>query len=342
MDAALRKTNKTHGRHDARSAPPAVHVVMALHKPVMAQLEAQVASVLAQEGVRLAVTAVLDGAETAGDSELRLFMEAAGFAIVTIGEAVGARAAFAEGLNAALGTAEEGAVFAYCDQDDVWHMEKLARLASYIAETRSELVYCDARVVAEDGRLIAPSLHHFESREEPEDLLQHLLLNAVSGMTAVFTRHTAELAVPLMRSCDDNSLLHDHLTALAAASLGQTRYLPETLVDYVQHASNSLGARPHVRAWKKRTLGVGSLSLYRATSKEMFAERRSAAEVLARTGVLPRKLEAMFLTRWPGFFEFEAAYIGSILALLRQRQYRRAMLCVRMWDAAFSAWVKFR
>jgi hypothetical protein len=339
MDAALRNPNPPQEHRDAHGAPP-VAVVMALHKPVMAQVKAQLASLLAQKGVRLHGTAMLDGAETAADGELRALLDDAGFALVATAEAQGARAAFAKGLKVALGAAEENALFAYCDQDDVWHAQKLARLAGFLAETRSELVYCDARVVEEGGRLIAPSLHRFESREEPQGLLQHLLLNAVSGMTALFTRRTAELAVALMRDCEDNSLLHDHLTALAAASLGETWHLAEPLVDYVQHAGNALGAKPHMRAWKKRTLGVGPLSLYRATSRAMFEQRRSAAQALARAGVLPRKLEAMFLTRRPGFFEFEYAYANSVLALLAQGQYRRAMLCIRMWDAALSQWVK--
>ncbi len=289
----------------------------------------------------LRVTAVLDGSETAECAAVRQLLDGAGFTILSTSSASGARAAFATGLQHAAGEAGESDFFAYCDQDDVWHPAKLSRLAGFLIETKSELVYCDARVVDEQGQTIAPSLHQFESRDVPHGLLQHLLLNAVSGMTALFTRRTAELAVALMRDCDDNDLLHDHLTALAAASIGETRCLPEALVDYVQHGANSLGAKPHVRAWKKRTLGVGPLSLYRATSKALFAERRSAALALARAGMLPRKLEAMFLTRRPGFFEFEAAYIGSILALLGQGQFRRAMLCVRMWDAAFCAWVRF-
>lgn len=326
------------GAPDEVSLPLAA-VVMAVHKPVIKQLSRQVASLLAQDGVRLGLVAVLDGAETAGDAELRRMLEQAGFAILVNEEALGAPRAFAAGLTHALETFTGECLFAYCDQDDVWRPQKLSRLSALRALTRAELVHCDARVVDDEGRLIAASLHDFESREEPRDLLQHLLLNGVTGMTALFTRRTAMLATALI-GANTTSLLHDHLTALAAASLGATARLAEPLVDYVQHAGNSLGAKPHLRAWQHRTLGVGPLSLYRATSKEMFAERRSVARMLAREGVLPPKLEAMFLTRRPGFFAFEDAYISSIAGLLRQGQFRRAMLCVRMWDAAFSCWVK--
>ncbi len=107
---------------------------------------------------------------------------------------IGSTGCFCHGPPACCREAGESDFFAYCDQDDVWHPAKLSRLAGFLIETKSELVYCDARVVDEQGQTIAPSLHQFESRDVPHGLLQHLLLNAVSGMTALFTRRTAELA----------------------------------------------------------------------------------------------------------------------------------------------------
>ncbi len=51
-----------------------------------------------------------------------------------------------------------------------------------------------------------------------------------------------------MRDCDDNDLLHDHLTALAAASIGETRCLPEALVDTYSTAPTVLApSRIYVR-----------------------------------------------------------------------------------------------
>jgi O-antigen biosynthesis protein len=315
-----------------------VHVVMAIHKPDMEHLRAQVASLTGQNGVFLRITAVLDGCDVSETDMIRRSLEGAVSAILVSPVARGPRAAFAQGLKHAVETSGEDCLFAYCDQDDVWHPDKLARLSAALEQKGAELVYCDARLVDDEGGEIAPSLHAYESREEAKDLLQHLLLNAVSGMTAIFTRKTALLALTLMDEVVAKDLLHDHLTVLAAASLGQTNRLAEPLVDYVQHADNALGAKPYRR--KRRKLGVGPLSLYRAKSRAMFNQRRSAAQALARAGVLPRKLEAMFLTRRPGGFELASAYVSSIVSLLAQGQYRRAMLCIRMGDAAVSQWME--
>ena len=323
----------------AASGLPAVTVVAAFHRPSWSMVQAQIASLLRQTGVRLRLVGVIDGAETAQDHGLMALLAEAGFDVLINAENQGAVATFARGLEYALETAAEGECFAYCDQDDVWHDSKLAKSAAHLAASAAHLVYCDARVIDDAGEIVASSLHDFESRQEPEDLLQHLLLNAVTGMTALFTRDTAELALRLLRATS-TSFLHDHVTAIAAASLGTTARLAEPLVDYVQHGENQLGARPHNPAWRRRSLGVFHLWAYRATSSAMFDERRTIASALDREGRLPANIATMFLVRRPGFFRFEVTYIAAIRRLITQRQYRRAMLCLRMMDAAFSRWLR--
>ena len=314
-----------------------VCVIVAFHMPVMALARRQIESLCRQQGVVVQGVAVLDGAETIANAELRDLLDAAGFTIVDKPEASGVRAAFAAGLAHAVESFHGPRVyFAFCDQDDVWHDDKLVRSVEHLEQCGATLVYCDAAVTDDAGAVIAPSLHRYETREAPESLLEVVLLNSTSGMTAVFTADTARLAVRLMHDYDGD-LLHDHITAAAAASLGRTAFLDVALVDYVQHDRNNLGARVHHAAWKKRALGLGHLALYRQTSAALFAERRRLCLALQREGRLPGPLATMFLAGdLPNIGTLILRYDMALIRLLMKRQFRRAMLCLRMYDIAFA------
>ena len=315
---------------------PAVTVVVAFHKPQMAAAARQIGSLLAQTGVRLSIVAVLDGLETADDPALAGLLDRPGIAIIRHPKPLGVRGAFGSGLRLARSNAANGdSYFAYADQDDFWHPAKLCRCLRLLRSSGAQLVHCDARVVDERGGLIAPSLHRYETRREPRDLLGALLLNTVTGMTAAFTGDTARLTIALIDSYKGN-LLHDHITAVAAASLGRVVLLDEALIDYVQHQGNQLGARLHY-PWRSRALGAGHLAAYRRTSALMFEERRPLAIALEAHKLLPPALAAMFLAGpAPSYLRLLVCCESAIWHLLAQGQPRRAMLAMRMMDAAFT------
>ncbi len=314
---------------------PRVTAVLALHRPAPELARRQIESLVGQVGVDLVCVAVLDGGETADEPELRRMLARPNIEVVVQREALGVRRAFAEGLRHGLAMAGNGTCyFAYCDQDDVWHADKLARCCALARASGASLVHCDARVMSESGVLIAPSLHDYEARSEAGDLLETLLLNSVTGMTTLFTAGTARLALVLMQSYD-GLLLHDHVTAAAAASLGPVVFLDAALADYVQHPNNQLGAKPHRSAWRRRAFGFADIAAYRQTSLEMFEDRRRLALLLAREGVLPPRLATLFKTgKTPGKTVLFLRFYLAALTLLLKRQFRRAMLCARMMDAA--------
>ena len=314
--------------------PRPAAVIIAFHKPGIAMARRQIASLVAQQDVALSVTAVFDGAETANDPELRAMTAAAGFLPVVNDRALGVRGAFARGLSAALETAESGAVFAYADQDDHWHPGKLARSIARLDATDAALVHCDARVLADDGSLIAASLHRYESRRNSNSLAGTLILNAVTGMTAVFTAEAARRALRLMERYG-GTMLHDHLTAIAAASTGALAFLDEPLVDYMQHGANQLGAKVHRSMFRRRGIGTTHLAAYRGTSAAMFEDRRSVAKLLQEDGLLPPHLAAMFGCGAFGRLHTLAACLSVWSGFVAAGDFRRAMLTLRMCDARF-------
>jgi hypothetical protein len=310
-------------------------VVLAVHLPAIDALAQQVASIVAQRGVAVEGIAVLDGLETAESPCIRRILGAAGFSLVTNTEPLGVRGAFTRGLETAL--ARETAadtVFCFSDQDDIWHPDKLALSIAAMKSNNAALVHCDARLIGPGGEEIARSLHRFERRTEAPTLFGAMLLNAVTGMSAVFPRDTAILAQRLLAAYD-GPILHDHVTALAAAALGRTVYLERALVDYRQHGGNHLGAKPSRAVFRKREIGVEPLGNYRATSVAIFRIRRVLAQLLDREGVLPDRLRTMFLldpsaTR----SDVAGAYTLECGKLFFKGQMRRWELGIRLMDSA--------
>ncbi len=325
------------GRVERSAAMPSVSVAMAFHRPSPVLARRQIESLVAQEGVRLSIAAVIDGAETAGDEELMALLTAAGAAITVNGEALGIRRAFATGLGQAIAAAQgDDGFFAYCDQDDVWHPEKLRLSVAALRGTGAALVHCDARVLDGAGHVIAPSLHRFEARREAGGLLEAMLVNSVTGMTAVFTARTARLAAAVLERYQ-GELLHDHVTAAVAAGSGGIALVDRVLADYVQHGGNQIGARPPRPVLRRRAIGASHLKAYRATSREIFESRRALANALAEEGLLPPQLETLFLL---GPSPSKAQYAGDALRqfakLMRAGQFRRAGMAARIADGALS------
>lgn len=315
---------------------PAVRVIIAFFRPDLELARRQVESLLAQQGVKLTGVAVLDGIETERQAGVADLIRKTGFDVVVNETPLGIRGAFAEGLRRALASAVPGSYFCYADQDDDWYPLKLARLVDSARATGAALVHCDARVVRDDGTVVVPSLHRFESRREPEDLLGMILLNSVTGMTSLFPLATARLAHSLMENYQ-GSFLHDHLTAIAAASLGTVEFLDDVLVDYVQHRSNTLGAKARRNMFRRRAIGRRPFRLYRNTSGALFHDRRAVAELLDRAGRLPRDLQVLFRTsEFRDASWWQIGWTGMRLSwnLFRTGDLRRWVLGLRMMDAA--------
>jgi glycosyltransferase involved in cell wall biosynthesis len=125
---------------------------------------------------------------------------------------------------------------ALADQDDSWHPDKLSVLLAGIGD--APLIYSDARVIAQDGRVISETWWD-RRRNNHSDLLSLLVANAVTGAASLLRRDLLEPALPFPPA--QFAHFHDHWIGLVAASIGEIAYEPRPLYDYVQHAGASLG-----------------------------------------------------------------------------------------------------
>ncbi len=137
---------------------------------------------------------------------------------------------------------------AFCDQDDVWHPQKLAmQLECMQAAERDSAphtplaVHTDLAVVDSRLRPLHPSFLRFQGlwHESDRPLRTLVVQNFVTGCTLLVNRALLEVALPM----PPQALVHDWWLALCAAATGRLEFLPQATVDYRQHGGNTIGAK---------------------------------------------------------------------------------------------------
>lgn len=167
----------------------------------------------------------------------------------------------------------------FCDQDDVWHSDKIGTLLDALldAETRYGqdtplLVYADQALVDEALRPIAPSLAAYERHVPTETDWRALLLqNVVTGGAMGVNRALAALA--RVEAPEPAVIMHDGWLAAVAGRFGHIVYIDRPLSDYRQHGDNSVGAQP---AGSPRYI-ARMLSAPRTVRQRLVAKKNQAA-----------------------------------------------------------------
>ena len=134
----------------------------------------------------------------------------------------------------------------FCDQDDIWHREKISATLQKMQEIEKSgvpaVVHTDLRVV--DGQLkeMHPSFLGYSGLSGDRLALKQLLVqNVVTGCTMMINRSMAELANGHMP--EGKILMHDWWLALIGAALGTVGFLNQSTIDYRQHGNNTVGAK---------------------------------------------------------------------------------------------------
>jgi hypothetical protein len=137
-------------------------------------------------------------------------------------------------------------VIALCDQDDVWHPEKLGTIAKEFDRVPGlGLVFSDADVCDESGRPLGYRLWQsvefggrLRRRLERTSAFDVILRqNIVTGATMAFAASMRELVLPI-----DSRWMHDGWIALLVAAVAPVSAIGKPLVQYRQHPAQSIGA----------------------------------------------------------------------------------------------------
>ncbi len=154
--------------------------------------------------------------------------------------ALGVTANFEQALRAA-----SGDLIALCDQDDVWHVDRVARAIDEFARRPGlDLVAAEARLVDDEGAPLGRSLletlgvdEAVRSRLASDAAFGELLKrNVLTGATMMVTRSLVERASPFPASW-----VHDEWLAIVASVGGGIAVVPEPVIDYRQHGANQIG-----------------------------------------------------------------------------------------------------
>ncbi len=147
------------------------------------------------------------------------------------------RLGFYRNFERALALAPAGAEFvAMADQDDQWRPEKIELLLAALGD--AQLVYSDARVVSRSWEVISETWWNRRTNNHT-DLLSLLVANSVTGAASLFRADLLNVALPFPPA--QFAHFHDHWVALVALARGRIAFVADSLYDYVQHGSASLG-----------------------------------------------------------------------------------------------------
>lgn len=148
-----------------------------------------------------------------------------------------------------LRNAPSASYYAFCDQDDFWHEEKLEILVADCRRleglrapgTTPCLVYSDLTVVDASLRVVADSFWQQIAADPRRSTLGSMLMeNHIPGCAMLFNaalrRVFDEYNGPLV-----DAVMHDWWVALLAHTFGQVGFVATPLVLYRQHGGNSMG-----------------------------------------------------------------------------------------------------
>jgi glycosyltransferase involved in cell wall biosynthesis len=140
-----------------------------------------------------------------------------------------------------------GDVIALCDQDDIWHTEKLALMEAVLAvQPEVGLVFTNGEVVDENSQLANFTLWEgfgFESRSQARvragQAFEALIGRAsVTGAAMAFRTRFSRLVLPIP---DDVGFVHDEWIALLIAANAKLAMVDKPMIKYRRHPRQQVG-----------------------------------------------------------------------------------------------------
>ncbi|MBQ8536733.1 MAG: glycosyltransferase family 2 protein [Clostridia bacterium] len=153
----------------------------------------------------------------------------------------------AKGNFMSLLAASENEYAMFCDEDDVWHPDKIEKTLLKMQEGERLygkdtplLVHTDLRVTDGEGKELHASMFRHQGWDPGANTLNRLLVqNHVTGCTVMVNKALKEL---LLKVDAEQMFMHDWWAALTAAAFGRVLFVEEPTIDYYQHGSNQVGA----------------------------------------------------------------------------------------------------
>ncbi len=124
-----------------------------------------------------------------------------------------------------------GEMIALCDQDDLWHPQKIELQVEALKDNM--FVYHDSEFVHEDGSSMNKKMSDIVNLYRGDQPEVFLFFNCVSGHSVLMKRELLNDALPLKKG-----YFHDWWLAYVATNIGSIDFIPQCLVQYRQHAKS--------------------------------------------------------------------------------------------------------
>lgn len=131
----------------------------------------------------------------------------------------------------------KGKFVAFCDQDDIWHPEKIELLTKAIGD--KFLAFCDAKIVDIKGDLIYASRNRALYTKLEKNLgvkYRYFVRSNALGCELLIRRDIFAKSLPL-----PENMSHDGWALLIASMLKSEKYINKQLLDYRIHDKNVSG-----------------------------------------------------------------------------------------------------
>lgn len=149
------------------------------------------------------------------------------------------------------------AYFAFSDQDDVWHPDKLERAVKGLSEIATDVpaLYC-ARTEIVDATC-TQTLATSPIFEKPPSFANALVQNIGGGNTMVFNKAARDLIVASLLNANADVIFHDWWCyQIVTGAGGYVVYDPKPCLKYRQHPNNMVGSNS---SWQARFLRIRGL-----------------------------------------------------------------------------------
>ena len=218
-------------------------------------LDQQLASIADQKGLdgfKVKLICRDDGSSDNTVEVLRSWSDRLDIEVIQ-GQNLGARLSFYDLLK----NAGESDYYAFCDQDDIWHEDKLSRaIVSFTSEKM--LYFTNIEYVDGEGNKLGRNLL---SDEFKLSLRRVMMCNPANGCAMVWDKAMQDV---LMGIPYDTFTMHDEYLCTVALLFGKVIYDPEPSMNYRLHALNvtqSNSLKKKFKLWKSIWFGRRAFSL---------------------------------------------------------------------------------
>lgn len=245
-----------------------------------------------------------------------------------------------------------GAIILMCDQDDLWHSDKLAKIHAYFQENPDKLaVFCDAELVDEKGESLNNNFwsvvrfHELQRQQWKNGQEVEILLagNRSAGCMMAFRKELIEKIIPFPTHIPE--MIHDNWITIMAAMMDSMGLIEERLISYRQHSFQQIGTRPK-EAGKAISLKdrfsrprVEKLAPFLTKSDYFCTLKKALAERIDERNPNFEKLDRII-----NFYEvrgtlspFHLARLFPVLKLLLSGDYHLYKDQEASWEAPFVA-----